>query len=212
MNTFLNRLNLRPQERRLVVAVAAILFVVLNIWLVRPHFKDLDRVYQELKRARETLSLYQREADPKRIAEYQKRLKELESEGSSVLPEARGLDLFRTIQTQAQQHRVDIIGDSGVSTASSTKTNEFFEEKARTIQILTEEKNLVDFLVALGSTNSMIRVKSMNLRPDPSQMKLNGSITLVASYQKARPTKLEPASSPKTPALSARTRQPTKKP
>jgi len=40
MNTFLDKLNLRPQERRLVVMGSAALFIVLQFWLVWPHFND----------------------------------------------------------------------------------------------------------------------------------------------------------------------------
>ena len=40
MTTLLDRLNLRPQERRLVVMAAAVLFLVLQFWLVWPHFKE----------------------------------------------------------------------------------------------------------------------------------------------------------------------------
>ena len=36
---------------------------------------------------------------------------------------------------------------------------------------------------SLGADNSMIRVRDMDLKPDQSQMKLMGSITLVASYE-----------------------------
>ena len=41
MTNPLDRLNLRPFEKRLVVVVAAVLFVVLNAWFVFPHFSDL---------------------------------------------------------------------------------------------------------------------------------------------------------------------------
>ena len=41
MNSFLDRLNLRPQERRLVVGVLVIVFVVVNLWFVWPHAGDL---------------------------------------------------------------------------------------------------------------------------------------------------------------------------
>ena len=39
MNSYLDKLNLRPQERRLLVLVGLIVFVVLNFWFVRPHFR-----------------------------------------------------------------------------------------------------------------------------------------------------------------------------
>ena len=43
MTSYLDRLNLRPFEKRLVVGVGAVLFVVLNAWFVVPHFSDLSQ-------------------------------------------------------------------------------------------------------------------------------------------------------------------------
>lgn len=184
MNALVNRLNLRPQELRLVVIVFAIVFVVLNFWLVVPHFGDWAKAKKSLAKAKSTLALYQREIDPKRLAEYRNKLRELEGAGSTVATDERSFDLARIIQNQATLSGVTILRDSPTTTISGGKTNEFFEERARVIEVSTGEKELVDFLVALGSTNSMIRVKSLNLKPDQSQMKLTGGITLVASYQK----------------------------
>ena len=43
MTSYLDRLNLRPFEKRLVVGVGAVLFLVLNAWFVVPHFSDLGQ-------------------------------------------------------------------------------------------------------------------------------------------------------------------------
>ena len=193
----LERLNLRPQERRLVVAVAVVFFVVLNLWFVRPHLHDWSQANTSLDKAQTTLATFERETQPAKIVEYQTRLKELEGQGSAVAPSEQSLDLIRSIQNQAAQNGVTINANTEVQTTGTTRTNEFFEEKARLINVVTGEKELVDFLVSLASTNSMIRVRSMNLRPDSSQMRLQGSITLVASYQRSRPQKADVASTAK---------------
>lgn len=201
----LERLNLRPQERRLIVAVALIFFIVLNLWFVYPHFHDWTKAKTSLEKAKLTLATFEKETQPAKIAEYQARLKELEGQGSSVAPTEQSLDLIRSIQNLAAQHGVGIIANTEVQTAGSSKTNAFFEEKARLVNVVTGEKELVDFLISLASTNSMIRVRSMNLRPDPSQMRLQGSITLVASYQRSRPKPADsPATTVKKPATTTR--------
>lgn len=201
MSAFLNRLNLRPQELRLVVIVFAIVFVVVNFWLVVPHFDDWGKAKKSLAKTKATLALYQKEIDPNRLGEYRKKLRELEGAGSTVATDERSFDLARIIQNQASSSGVTIIRDSP-TTISGGKTNEFFEERARVIEVSTGEKELVDFLVALGSTNSVIRVKSLNLKPDQTQMKLVGGITLVASYPKVRPKKPSAAASKNSPAPS----------
>ena len=48
----------------------------------------------------------------------------------------------------------------------------------------TGARELVDFLVAIGNSDLMVRVKELNLNPDPGGFKLIGSMKLVASFQK----------------------------
>jgi hypothetical protein len=186
-------MKLQAQERRLVVGITAIVFVVLNLWFVWPHFGDWKRARAELDTKQQTLARYQRETNPTKIAEYNARLKQLEGEGSSVAATEQALNLIRTIQTEAGRCGFVYDQNTVVPTASSTKTNEYFEEKAQQLTFsATGEKQLVDFLVSLGSTNSLIRAKSIVLKPNANHMYLQGQITLVASYQKA-PKKIEAA-------------------
>lgn len=191
MTGFLDKLNLRPGEKRLVVVVAFIVFVVLNLWFVVPHYGDHIKAQAELEKARKTLAIFQKETEPKAVGELQKHLADLESQGQSILPSEQSLDLIRIIQNQAAQSGVNITAQSEVTTTASGKTNAFFEEKARMITVVTGEKELVDFLVSLSSTNSMIRVRTMTLKPDQSGTRLQGNITLVASYQRAKPKRPE---------------------
>lgn len=53
--SFVEQLNLTPQERRIVVVIAVVVFVVLNILLVLPHFGDLGKVKDELDKTRNTI-------------------------------------------------------------------------------------------------------------------------------------------------------------
>jgi hypothetical protein len=79
-------------------------------------------------------------------------------------------------------------------------TNAFFEEQTLVISVggNTRESELVSFLWNLGNKNSLIRVSSMNLRPDPSKLYLFGGMTLVKSFQRKGSAK--PASRPASPA------------
>ena len=86
--------------------------------------------------------------------------------------------------------------------ASMTKTNQFFEEQSGTANVIAEEKALVDFLYNLGVGGSLIRVRSMNLSPDPQQQRLQGDITVVASYAKKPPAR------PAAPTAASRTNAP----
>lgn len=209
--SFLDQLNLRPQEKRLAVGALAVALLILSALFVWPRAGDWRKALEALEKSRKTLQTYQ--AEIARIPGYEARLAELEGQGSAVLQEEQALQLLRTIQVQAQQHAVPITSTRAGTPGVTTSTNTFFDEQTVIIGVNSGEKELVSFLYALGSGNSMIRVRDMDLRPDPPRYRLNGSITLVASYQKKPKTTPRPSptlaaapaavattnSSPKTP-------------
>lgn len=205
MNSFLDKLNLSAQERRILVVFLTIAFVVLNALFVWPHFSDMGRVKRQLSAARDTVENYRKEIA--RVPSYRTRLEALEKQGEAVLAAEQALQLTRTVQNQAQLNGVAITATRPVT---STSTNQFFDEQALSIDVTATDKELVDFLVALGSGNSMIRVRDMDLRPDPAQYRLLGKITVVASYQKKPNTTLvaTPAPRPATNVPAAITRRP----
>ena len=55
--------NLRPFEKRLVVGVAVMLFVVLNVAFVLPHFSDWNRVQNRMADAQWTLEKFIKEIE-----------------------------------------------------------------------------------------------------------------------------------------------------
>src|SRR4051794_16776939 len=83
MKGLFDRLNLRPQERRLVVIVGMVVFVLLNMWFVWPYFGDWGKTQADLQRNRATLARYQSEIG--RRAQYERKVSELESTGSEML-------------------------------------------------------------------------------------------------------------------------------
>ncbi len=184
MSNFFDRLNLGTQERRIVVAAVGVLFVMLNAWFVFPHFKDWGIVQGELRKAEDSLRAYEKEVA--KLPEYQRKQKDLEGADATVGSSDQALQLQKIVQAQVARSgvRVNTWNSSDPRRQSANKPSQFFEEQTLKITISdTGDKELLDFLVALGADNSMIRVRDMDLKPDQSQMKLMGSITLVASYQ-----------------------------
>ena len=195
--SFLDQLNLRPQEKRILAVVLVVALVLVSIFFVWPKLGERPKLVTALEASRKKLQSYQ--AEIARVPDYQARLRELEGQGSAVLREEQALQLQSAVQTQAQQHGVPITSMRvGAPSPSTTTTNVFFDEQTVIVGVNTGEKELVNFLHALGTDNSMIRVRDMDLRPDPPRYKLNGSITLVASYQRKSPA----ASPPRTTAAS----------
>jgi Tfp pilus assembly protein PilO len=198
MNTYLSKLN--PAERRFVIAVAVVLFIVVNWLMVWPHFSDWDNYKARLQRAR---TEYAKRQTVIQLAEKLKlEVARMQSEGSAVPAEDQATEFLRTIQSQAAASGVQFIGNS----RQTGQTNQFFMEQRQTIQVQATDQQLVNFLYNLGAGNSLVRVRTLSIHPDPNRYSLNASITLVASYQK------NPAAKPAAPAKtdSAKTSTPKK--
>lgn len=199
-SSFLDKLD--PVARRFVVFVGVLFFIVLNAWLVWPHFKDWGRFKGRLNTAHENLAKFQNTVAEKKS--YEDKVKELESEGSAVPQEDQSTEFMRTIQSQAALSSVNILGSS----PPVTRTNQFFMEQSRSISVQATEDQLVDFLYNLGAGNSLIRVRDLSLRPDTARQALGANVKLVASYQK-KPASPAPAPSAK-PAKDAKPAPPKK--
>jgi hypothetical protein len=170
--------NLRPFEKRVVVGIATLLFVVINFWFVLPRFSDLGKMRQRLRDAQHTLHV--RQTAIEQIPSLQAQVNKLQQEGAVVPAEEQALQFARTITDEQMRSGVDPKGGGRIYTF----TNLFFLEQTTTINIESNEKQLVDFLFNLGSGSSLIRVRELNLHPDPPRQKLAANVKLVASYQK----------------------------
>ena len=178
--------DLTQAERRLVMGVAFVVFLVLNFLLIWPQFGELSRTQLKSRDVSSKLVRFQNEVRKK--PDYERELKRLEGAGGYVASEEQALALSREVVAQAALSGVHI-DRYDPQRASGPQTNSFFEEQSLTITVNTGEQELVDFLYNLGASNSLIRVRTMTLGRDPSQMHLAGTITLVKSFQKKAPTK-----------------------
>ena len=173
--------HLRPMERRLAVGVLVILIIVLNGWLIWPHFSDWGNLRNRLTSARQKFELYR--TTVAQMTNYTAAVKSFEGQGEFVALEDQAINFMRTIQAQSAAS-----GINGVNYSRSTmSTNEFFVVQGQNISLTATDGQLVDFLYKLGSGSSMVRVLDLELQPDGSRQHLNANIKLVASYQKNPP-------------------------
>ena len=170
--------QLRPLERRLAVAVLVVLFLVLNYVFIWPHFSDWGQLRYRLDDARRKLTLYR--TTIAQSGQYAALVKKMEGEGGAVAPEDQAINFLRTIQSQSARSGVGIVSMS----RQMARTNEFFVELTQNVNVIADDQQLVDFLYKLGSDASMIRVRDLELQPDPARQHLNANIRLIASYQK----------------------------
>ena len=173
--------QLRPLDRRLLVGVLVVVVLVVNLVFVWPHFGDWDMYSRRSLAAENKLKLYQTAITIS--SSYTKLVKNLENQGESVAPEDQASDFLRLINAQSAQSGVGIVTTS----RQITHTNQFFVEQIENITVSSTDEQLVDFLYKLGSGGSMIRVRDLELQLANPPQRLNGTIKLVASYQKAAP-------------------------
>jgi Tfp pilus assembly protein PilO len=190
MMGYLDRLNLRPFEKRLVVGVGAVLFVVLNAWFVFPHFSDLSQARERRAELLKKLERWQAEVD--QAATYQREITKFAKEGREVPAEDQVNQFAREIQNQQATSGVGIPNFG----RTATETNQFFLKLIQLITVQSGESQLVDFLYNLGSGSSSVRVRDLTLRPDPPRQQLSGTVKLEASYQKNTPKKAAPGAIP----------------
>jgi hypothetical protein len=201
MTQFLDKLNLRPGERRLVVFVAVVVFVVLNIWLVWPSFGEWGRTEQRIVEANKKLKTFKDELG--RRPAYEKQLRDLREQGLYVASDDQALQMQKEVTSQAALSGFVPQRIEPSRASAGGRTNSFFEEQTLVISVNTAEKELVDFLWNLGERSSLIRVRSMQLGRDPSQTRLQGTITLVESFQKKPPPKIATATAAAAAAKTA---------
>src|SRR6266446_8580913 len=99
MTRLLDKLNLRPQERRLVIFVAVVVFVALNWFFVRPYFGELGRTQQRIKDSESNIKKFADEIQRKPI--YIKQKDQLSQQGGQVSTEEQATTLTREVINQA---------------------------------------------------------------------------------------------------------------
>ena len=193
-----DKLNLSSGERRLVMAVLVVLMLALA-WMVWGMIPSPGVTQNKISQAQQRLNSFTNEIS--KIADYEKKIGELQGLGSAVIKIEQQTDMRKFINRLTAANGVDI--DS--TTSADPKTGDFFIEQSMTIRFSSKESDLVNFLWKLGSSDTMVRVSQMRVNPDKNRYKLSGSMTLTASYQKdVKATKPKPATEAKAKPVAAK--------
>jgi len=180
--------SLNPSERRLVVGVAVVFFLVVNLVWVRPRFADWGNLQNRMHHADDTMRIRQMKISE--ASRVRADLEKLQHGGGNVDEEDQAFQLLSTVQRQAIQCGVTLTS----TPRQNVHTNQFFVEINQPVSCQAGEKELVDFLYSLGAEDSMIRVAALSVRPDQTRQRLDANVQLLASYQKkpATPSKAAP--------------------
>ena len=199
MKSLFDKLNLGALERRIVVVAALVLFIVVNAMFVWPHFKDWSKAQLAITKAQMTLANFQKEVD--QLPQLQKKEEALKDTGGAQHASAEiALALMRIVEPKARGAGINV-SSWRPSTTGSPRADGYFEEHSLRLSFQnTGDAELLKFMVSLGDNNSTIRIRDLTVKPDATQMKLMGELTMVASYQKAAPAGKHPsAATPKRP-------------
>jgi hypothetical protein len=205
MKEFFARLN--PTERRFVVGVAVVFFLVVNFVWIWPHFSDWGKTQARMAAAQKKMELFNKGIA--KTPEIDREITKYQSTGVTVPPEDQAVQFVRMIYNEASRSGV-IIQSLGGPRQNTDTNNPFFIEQNQTVSVQSDEKQLVNFLYNLGAgSNSLIRVRSLSVQPDPPRQQLSSRITLVASYEKKAPAARTTAPAAATATPKTTTAKPT---
>jgi hypothetical protein len=199
MNNLGDSLNLRPQEKRIIVVIAIIVFVVLNLVLVFPHFKDYGIYQKQLLDTRGAILKDKRviELDNK-PGGLKEQLAQLQNGNGGVIA-STPIELQKTITDQATGVFIQTSGGvTPTRIGPESLADKFFESESIHMVVQAAEEPLVKFLYNVGNDPAMIRVRELELHPlDNNRYKLNAAITFTADYQRTvAPKKAAPILTP----------------
>jgi len=186
--------RLSSLERRFIILVLVIIFIVINLLFVLPYFSKLAQIKNRFGEANSKQDKFQKEIS--QISFYETNIKKWEGEGASVPQEDQSVSIRSAINTQAAQSGVGIVGNN----SQPTRTNQFFVELGVALTTQSGEAQLVDFLYSLGAGSSLIRARALSVRPDQQRTGLSATMTLVASFQKKATSRNAPATKSPAPA------------
>jgi hypothetical protein len=208
--------QLKPQERRWLIAIGCVVFVTMNYFLVWPQFKEWHANTIRMSTDRDNMARYSGEIAHE--SEYRRKIAAIDPENQNIAQEDQAVHFEQVFREKAVEDGVQIQSTS----RPLTRTDDFTMEQRETIQVLTGERSLVDYLYSLGSSGSSMRVESMSLRPlDLNRYQLHADLTIVESYFRnpasAAPARTMAAAAPGAPAANPASRianpmTPTNKP
>jgi hypothetical protein len=172
--------QLQPIERRWVAFVGLAVFLLLNWWIVWPHFSDWRKADARIDKANDLMAKYR--AELKNESLYKVRLNELQADSGTVVEDQdQAIDLIRFYTSRANSNAVQVISNSRIT----TRTNDpFFADTEMQLNVVGRENHIVNFLYSLSAGKSIVRVRAMSLRPDATHQQINANISIVASYAK----------------------------
>ena len=175
----LDRMGIRPQERRSVILLLLAFLIIGNIaWLImgpkllqlqtsRDQYREENKAAANLVELRDTLKM---------------EVETLSAESGMVSDGRQAQKLMEDIESKARRSGLNFTASRGQSVSS--RSNQDFEETKRIVSFQSSLVDLVNFLKNVSEGQNMIRVSSMTIQPTNDRQQLKVDLTFVASYPK----------------------------
>ena len=175
----LDRMGIRPQERRSVILLLLTFLIIGTIaWLMmgpkllqlqtsRDQYREENKEAANLVELRDTLQM---------------EVETLLAESGMVSDGRQAQKLMEDIESKARRSGLNFTRDGGGQVAS--RGNQDFEETRRTVSFQSSLVDLVEFLNNVSEGQNMIRVSAMTVQPTVDRQQVKVDLTFVASYPK----------------------------
>ena len=176
----MNMLDVKPGERRAVVAIILSVFVLINAWwlwsgpaLLTMH--DQKGRYERKIQNNKTLKT---DLEVERLA-----VDELKDKTGVLVVEVG--EMRRNIRKVGLANSIDVLPRQN-NPREGRKADYFIEQEFTMAQFTTSSTNLVQFLCDMAKEQPLVRVRSLSLQPDnrSDPRNLRVDLTFVASYPK----------------------------
>ena len=175
----LDRMGIRPQERRSVILLLLAFLIIGNIaWLMmgpellqlqtsRDQYREENKAAADLVEKRDTLKM---------------EVETLSAESGMVSDGRQAQKLMEDIESKARRSGLNFTRSRGGQ--GTSRGNQDFEETKRTVSFQSSLVDLVEFLKNVSEGQNMIRVSNMTVQPTVDRQQLKVDLAFVASYPK----------------------------
>jgi hypothetical protein len=108
------------------------------------------------------------------------RIRVLAAEDLGLQPVEQVRHFSQSTLAEALRAKVVVLSNSKVTSL----TNESFTESRQVLSLRATESQLLDLLRNLASSNSVLRVQSLSLRPTADHSRLQASMAIAANYRR----------------------------
>ena len=183
MIELLDKLNVRPEERRYVLAgIILVLVLIASLWVVMSAKNQYAILAKRHRETSEKTLMWQKVAA--NMSQYSEKVESLQGHAEALGSMEKASEMFQTVRRRGTESGLEIMGTQ-FDPRQKTEDEAFFDQLKMRIDFVSGNRELVLFLDKLTDEKSRIRVQDMDLQPDGRDRKrLKGNIKILANFSR----------------------------